>query len=141
LKYKRILLFIPLVWAISTLSNTWIQILTSGSTAVWQHYSALILLAILIGTSFRGFTATLIATGIFLLIGVFGGYSLTVPISSTTIRVGSLLSFPFNAFCLMIFSIYLLLNGYTLVKIYMEKKERELDAPNHWKSSPVGPAK
>ncbi|MGN6802391.1 MAG: hypothetical protein ACTHJN_10820, partial [Ginsengibacter sp.] len=63
------LLLIPLGIITGLLIYSWITFFLTDIVITWQHYLALALFAVVIVLYFRSFEQTVIATGIYLLLG------------------------------------------------------------------------
>ena len=123
MKKKKILLLIPLAVVAGLLIYSWAKILTTDIAARWENYLAVGLFIIPVYLFFKNFTSAVIATGIYLLVGTFGGFSLTADIAITWIRIGPLETPPFIELSFGIFILYFALNFGTLANIYLDYKK------------------
>jgi hypothetical protein len=121
---KRLLPFIPFSIAIATIVRCWIEIATSNLIAQWQHYSAIAFAAIAIYFAFRGFLYSVISVGIFFILGTMNAFSMTSSIESAQLRIAGLMTPPFNGLSLGLLFLYLMLNSFTLINLYLDRKER-----------------
>lgn len=120
---KKILLLIPLAIIAAQLIYCWITILSEDLVILWQHYSALVLFAVVVFIYFKNFTKAVISTGAFLLIGTCNGFSLTPGINTTSFRVGILETPPFNFLSFGLLLLFFILNFDTIVNMYLDHKE------------------
>ena len=120
---EKKLIFIPLLLILVLLTYCWTIILTTDILATWRHYLGLIFFVLLIFLFFRSATTILIATGLYLLLLTFNAFAITAEISTTWFRVRFISTPPFQLLSLGLFILYLVLNGNTLIDIYLDYKE------------------
>jgi hypothetical protein len=120
---KKILLAIPLFIAIGCIIDSWITILTSDYTIRWQHYTALVFLAIVIYFYFKNFTKAVISTGVFFIIGTLNMFSMTADIETMNLGIGPLITPPFNSLSLGLLFLFSILNLVTMMNMYLDHKE------------------
>jgi len=129
-KRRKILLLIVLAIIGGYLVFTWVTIFSANYVARWQHYVAVLLFAIVLFFYFRNFKLALLSTGIFLLIGMLGGLSLTPDVSKSYIRIGPLTSPDFNELCLGLFVLNAIMNASALIDLYLDYQERKQKIKN-----------
>ena len=120
---KKILLVIPLLIAIGFIIDSWVTILTGDYVVRWQHYTALVFLAIVIYFYFKSFTMAVISTGVFLVLGTVNMFSMTADIETTKFGIGSLRTPPFNSLSLGLLFLFSILNLVTMINLHLDHKE------------------
>jgi hypothetical protein len=124
---QKILLLIPLFIIGGLLIYSWAVILFTEVDATWRHYLALALFGGLIFLFFKNFTKTILATGVYLILGTCNLLALTPSVTTNSygLRIGSLELWT-PTFQLLSFGLLLLfffLNFDSLVNIYLDYKE------------------
>ena len=105
------------------LAYCWIILLMTDKIAGWQHVTALLLFIPVVYLFFRNLNKSVLATGLFLLIGIGRGFSLTPDFYSLSIGIGPIRTPDFNTLCLGLFVLYFLLNFEQLANIYLDYQE------------------
>lgn len=126
---KKLLLSIPLLIAAGYLIYTLIMFASGEISLVWKHYLGIILFPIPIYVFFKSLYKAVIVSGIYLLIGTFGLFSITPDIETVIyrLRLGDLhISTPLlDPLFLKLFILFIVLNGFTLADMYILYKERK----------------
>jgi hypothetical protein len=120
---RSVFLLIPIIIISGYVIFTWIQFARNDYTPNGKHYAALIGALVLVCLFFIHRKACLIATCVFLWIGIAGVFSLTRDIVTVNFGVGQASTPDFNGLCLGIFVIYLILNGGTLNRFIRDPKK------------------
>ncbi len=123
---RKILLLLPLAVIASFIIYTWCVIMSGNIIATWRHYIGLVLLIVVIYILARSFTTGVVATGVYLIIGLLNLLTITPDvITAFFIRIGSLeIHTPlFQPKLFLIFLLYFFLNFDTLVDIQLDYKE------------------
>jgi hypothetical protein len=124
---QKILLLIPLTIVAGLLVYSWATILFTDVIATWRHYVALGLFAALIFLFFKSLTKSVLATGLYFIIGTCNLLTLTPSVTTNSygLRIGSAEiwtpSFQLLSFGLLV--LYFILNFDTLTNIYLDYKE------------------
>jgi hypothetical protein len=120
---QLIYLLIPILVICGFVLSSWIKFMNSQYMPQWQHYVALtgtILIIVLLFTNRR---ICFIATGLFLLLGIFRCLSLTTVVVTNMVGVGNLVSPGFNALCLGLFVLYVVLNVDAMADLYQDIRQ------------------
>ena len=122
IRQKKFIL-ISLLLILALLIYCWAIILTTEILATWRHYLGLIFFILLAFLFFKSTTQIAIATGLYLLLATFNIFAITAEISITWFRIWSISTPPFQLLSLGLFILYFILNGNTLIDIYLDYKE------------------
>mgnify|MGYP006333274477 CR=1 FL=1 len=125
---KYILLLVPLTVVAGQLVFCWWNIFTSDYTPVTKHYLGIIFSIILLIFCLQGFPKALLATGIFLLLGMTNLFSLTPLIISSQFRIGPIKLPPFQPFSTGVFFLYIVLNIVSLMILNEDYRQRQRQA-------------
>lgn len=120
---QKVRILIPLVITSGFIVYSWTKILATDDIATWQHYIALGLFAMLVILYFKNIKSTIIATGIYLILGTFTLLSLTPGISKSWLRIGPIETPHVNLLSLGLFVLYFILNQDHLIDMYLDYKE------------------
>lgn len=124
---KKLLLLIPLLLIAGLILYTWITVLTGDNVLVWRHYTGLVLFVPLIYLFTKSFRKTVLATIIYLILGICNVLTLTPAIiwNSYGIRIGSanIETPPFQILSFGLLVLLCILNFDTIVDIYLDFKE------------------
>jgi len=124
---EKTLLLIPLAIISGLLLYTWTIVLFTDIEATWRHYVALGLFATLTFSYFKSFTMTVLATGIYLILGTCNLFTLTPSVTTNSygLRIGSLElwtpTFQFLSFAILL--LFFVLNFGTLINIRLDYSE------------------
>lgn len=127
MKKQKILLLIPLTIVAGLLAYSWATILFTDVVATWRHYVAVGLFIALMFLFFRSATKTVLATGLYFIIGTCNFLTLTPSVTTNSygLKIGSAEmwtpSFQLLSFGLLV--LYFILNFDTLTNIYLDYKE------------------
>lgn len=124
---KKLLLLIPLLLIAGLILYTWITVLTGDNVLMWRHYTGLVLFVPLIYLFTKNFRKTVLATIIYLILGICNVLTLTPAIiwNSYGIRIGSanIETPPFQILSFGLWVLLCILNFDTIVDIYLDLKE------------------
>lgn len=123
MKKQKIFILIPLLLITGFLMYTWVIFLfTNEMVGTWRQYTALCLFVLPAVLFFNNFKASIVATAIYLALGVFNIVSLTPAVHSLTITVMGLSTPDFQPLALGLFILLLMLNLDTMVDMYLDYK-------------------
>lgn len=124
---KKVLLIIPLLLIAGLIIHSWVMVLTGDTVLVWRHYTALAFFITLIYLYIKNFRKTLLATVIYLILGICNVLTLTPSIiwNSYGIRIGSanIETPPFQILSFGLLILLGVLNFDTFVDIFLDYKE------------------
>ena len=128
MRKKRILLLVPIVLIACSIMYSWYVLLSEAYIPHWKHYMALAALLPVLYFYFRkdDFNPALIATGLYLILGIISVLSLEpgVQTSSFSIHIGITISTPsINWYSFLLFIVYIACNFDNLVNMYYDYKE------------------
>ena len=92
------------------LITTWITIVQEHYVVKWQHVTAALLFLPLPILLFKNYKAAVFGTGIYLLIGLFNGLSLTAALDTGSFTMGELTISGFNWFALELLVLFAILH-------------------------------
>lgn len=116
-------LLIPMAITGSFLLYCWTIILTTEVLATWKHYAGLVLFVPLVYLFIKDVHKATIATGIYLLLGVFNLLAITPTVTSFWIGSYSIHTPPVQLLFLGIFALYFIINFKSLIDIYLNYTE------------------
>ncbi|MEO6722259.1 MAG: hypothetical protein ABIN67_17965 [Ferruginibacter sp.] len=126
---QKTLLLIPLTIIAGFLLYSWGTFLFTEVVATWRHYLALGLFAILVFLYFKSFKKTVVATGLYLIIGTCNFLTLTPSVrwDSYGLKVVSVeISTPrFQLLSFGLLTLFCILNFDILVDMYLDYNERK----------------
>lgn len=124
---QKILLLIPLTIVAGFLVYSWGAILFINATITWRHCLALTFFVALIYLYFKSFTKTVLATGLYFIIGTCNLLTLTPAVTTNSygLRIGSLEIWTptFQLLSFGLFILYFILNFDILTNIYFNYKQ------------------
>lgn len=120
---EKMRLFIPLAIVAGFLAYCWTLFAVTDAAATWKHYLGLYLFLFIIYLAYSNSSLALIATGIYLLLGVFGLLAMTAHITTHGIRIGPISTPEVQLPFLGLFLLYFVSNFNHLVDIYLDYKE------------------
>jgi hypothetical protein len=103
----------------------WTVILTTDILATWRHYIGVVLFITLILLFFKSEKATILATGVFLLVATFNGLAMTAAIKTFYFGSSSNATPPIQMLSLGILILYFVLNLDSLIEMQLDYKERK----------------
>lgn len=101
----------------------WTIILTTEILATWRQYIGLFLFFILGILFLKNIVATIVGTGIYLLLATFNLLAMTPTITVSGIKIGPISTPPVQLISLLLFILYFCLNMDSLIDIYLDYKE------------------
>ncbi len=96
--------------------------------ATWRHYVGLFLFTIIAISFFRHLTITIIATGIYLVLGIFNLLALTPTIYTFGFRIGPISTPDMQGLFWGLFILYFVLNMDSLIDMHLDYQERKATA-------------
>jgi hypothetical protein len=116
-------ILIPLVIIFTLIIYRWTIILTTDVLATWRHYLGLVFFILLAFLFFKSVSTIVIATGLYLLLATLDVFAITAAITISWFRIWFISTPPFQLLSFGLFILYLILNGNTLIDIYLGYKE------------------
>lgn len=122
---QKVRILIPLLLITIIMLYGWTIVLTSDILATWRHYIGMALFITLILLFFKSEKATILATGIFLLVATFNGLAMTAAVSTSQLGIGPVATPPIQLMSLGILILYFILNLDALIEMQLDYKERK----------------
>ena len=97
--------------------------MTTEILATWRHYVGLGFFVLLAFLFFRSIPTIVIATGLYLLLATLNVFAITAEITTSWLSIWLISTPPFQPLSFGLFILYLIVNGSTLIDIYLDYKK------------------